>query len=712
MSKVCPTCGTPEALHAQFCTSCGRRLADTEDEGAGALPSGVVPSRSSGPSRGVRRSRTWLVAAGAVVGVAAIAAIITTVLRGSGASGGAKSPAEAVTVLAEALSADDLLAAVDVVAPDEAAGVHGLLTAIKDRAAVEQVPGLTGGEGIDVDIEVGSPSVNEVGDHAAIVGVDIDARLTSSTTGPLGLVLPAASEDSVQLEVVTVRIDGGWYVSPLLTLGHVLVERHDLPRGDYRALDDDRELGDGADDPDAAVDQLFESIAESDVDAAIDVLGTGEARFGRVFGDAIEELLDEVPEDRVAYQGSSLEDLGDGRRHVRGAELEITADDGSVTDVEVDDDCITVSSPGDVDEGERERRVCLTRHLDLLAPLERDGVVLRTVDAAGGHRVAVLASAADHATELVATLPRDALFAVLDAEHLDTATPLPIGGDDVAFDLSDRLYQTFEFPVTAGMSYQVTRELEDGESWDEVFLRNAEGVWQREYADVLRPEVDGIARVVVHAHGDCSVVCMPDGGTGSLRVRQAGTQDVAFPATYAGELGAGDLTILAFDVPNAEHLYIDVVNGEVATQVIDADGRVVATTSSSFEAPPGRYELVVTNRGSERTAFEVLATTAAAATTFTGGRTSVDVPLASSTPIELAVVAGTAVEVHAVGDDDQDIELHILWPDGTECHADDVYGSRPERCEAEMSVSGTATVTVSAYGFDDYGNANVTVSAS
>ncbi|MGH9269813.1 MAG: hypothetical protein ACRDZ2_00905, partial [Ilumatobacteraceae bacterium] len=505
------------------------------------------------------------------MGLGTLGVIGYTLLGGRSAQGGAGSPQDAVTLFADALAAEDLLAATDLVAPDEVIGVDALVTAVLDRAGAEEVSGLRAGEGADVRIDLVATEVDELGDDAAAVGVEagiaLDAR---SATGPVGLLLPSNADGEVEVRLITVRLDGRWYVSPLLSIGQLVTEELDLARGDYDVVGDDDTLGVGHDDAEAAIDALLQSSVDLDLEGVIGSVGTGEARFLRVFGDGIDELLEQIPEISLEYEGITVSPLGGGRTAIESAEVSwIDPDEGLSYRLELDDDCLEVSSSdGSGDEA------CASGDLELLEPLDHRGVVLRTDDVAGGHRVQLVASVADLAAELVAKLPREAMFVAAGAEFADTATSVA-SGSEVEVDF-DGAYQVYELPVSAGVTYIASFDTssEDDDVYLDHFIQRDDGSWEQK-SNVFVAEADGVARLVVSSYADCDAPCLPHGGgSGVLRVQTPAVQQVDFPATLTGELGVGGGIKLTFEVTEQTSATFT-VTGDLSMEVRGADGSYV-----------------------------------------------------------------------------------------------------------------------------------------
>ena len=130
--------------------------------------------------------------------------------------------------------------------------------------------------------------------------------------------------DGGDLELITVEIDGSWYVSPFLSAGHAWVESAGLPSGDFDLVGEERPGA--ASDPVAAVERYYDVQDLNDASQVAEVLGGGEGRFFHVFADALDvsgafddsgmEGYDAVMDGDVDYTLTELDDgPGGGQRH-------------------------------------------------------------------------------------------------------------------------------------------------------------------------------------------------------------------------------------------------------------------------------------------------------------------------------------------------------------------------------------------------------------
>ncbi|MGH9272054.1 MAG: hypothetical protein ACRDZ2_12345, partial [Ilumatobacteraceae bacterium] len=363
----------------------------------------------------------------------------------------------------------------------------------------------------------------------------------------------------------------------------------------------------------------------------------------------------------------------------------------------LDDDCVELSS-GDGSDDE----ACAAGDLELLEPLEHQGVVLRTDDVAGGERVQLIASVADLGAELIEKLPREAMFVAAGAEFADNATAVAVG-DEVQIDFEDA-YDVYELPVTAGITYIATfqDDGEDGDLFLDSYVQDEDGTWKQR-SSVFEAAADGVARLVVRSSGNCDAPCLPDGGgTGMLRVQSPTVQKVDFPADLTGELGASGGILFTFEVTEQTSLLLTLV-GDVSTELRRDDGTYVGSAGSALDLAPGGYELLLVNNGDSRQSFEVSPSEVAQGF---GAALSLSEGGEEGT---FEVEAGTMVNVAAEGTEGQDIVLLVRLPDGQSRYADNRFDDF-ETCRDLATVPCTASVTVSArVSGMTYGTASITV---
>ena len=367
----------------------------------GAFPGGVQPHFvpvGESPSTGRRK----MVALGlGVVGLLAVGFLAIRFLLGGSGTGGASSPEDVVNEMVAALNAQDPLALVDLMAPDELDGVDQLVEDGSqyiddlglDMLVEENLDDESSFE-LTVDLEADRVDVSMEGDDAAIVSFEFSGDIEvdgneevrealgddefSFDSRDLGDSIPTRSGD---LEMIVVQLDGKWYFSPMLTAGHYLVEGLGLPSGEYDEIGRERDAG--ANSPTEAIDALVEVINDPDADALAAALGGGEGRVAVVFRDAIDDAFAEIDTGGLRYELSvETDDIGAGRVEFAEIELRVAGELGDSATLLIEDTCAEVRNDGEIVSDE-----CLLEALDLPDDSNLDTTLwLETVEEDGGRR--------------------------------------------------------------------------------------------------------------------------------------------------------------------------------------------------------------------------------------------------------------------------------------------------------------------------------------
>lgn len=593
-------------------------------------PGGQPPFVPVDPSAG-SRGRGKLVGLGlGVVGLLAVGFLAIRFLLGGGSTGGADSPQAVVEEMVAAINAQDPLAVVNLMAPDELDGVDDL---IEDGAAYYRDLGLdrllddddvAAGDDesnvdISIDINLDQVEASLEGDDAAIVSFEVfgDLELSGNDTVTEQLGDDRFSFDSDdldasfptrsgELEMIVVKLDGKWYMSPMLTAGHYLVEASGLPRGEYDNIGGDR--GAGGETPEAAIQALVDVINNPDADDLAAALGGGEGRVAVAFRDAFAEGFAEIDNGGLAgdlrYEVSvETNDLGSGRVQLEAVELRVDGEFGDTATVTIEDDCLDVRDGGDIVTND-----CLLDVLDLPTDTDIDTTLwLDTVEEDGGYRVRIVPTITDVMGRFLTAIDdRQTLLFLLDEARRDDASTVQ-AGTDISIDFGGELYTVSEFAVEAGEAYNVTASA--GTEFD-VFVDGRFGSLQRRFGNDFVATVDGNARVVTYSEIDrdreCGVVgCIPTGdGEATLRIRQAGRQALPFPTRIAGELGPGDIRVFELQVESQQQVRIDVTGPGIEWRINDDFDVFIGTDTYDF--PPGTYEMVVINTsGDDATSYVI-----------------------------------------------------------------------------------------------------------
>ncbi|MFK7916664.1 MAG: hypothetical protein AB8G14_01190 [Ilumatobacter sp.] len=560
-----------------------------------------------------------------VVGLVAIGFLAIRFLTGGGTTGGASSPEAVVEEMVAAINAEDALAVVSLMAPDELDGVDqlvedgadyfrdlGLETLLEDdRAEAEEESSVD----VVIDIDVDQVDVSMEGERAAIVSFqvvgDIELSADDAVIDQIGdddIFFDSADLDgslptrSGELELIVVQLDGKWYLSPMLTAGHYIVEAAGLPRGDYDDIGADRDPG--ADSPEAAIEALVDVINNPDADDLAAALGGGEGRVAVAFRDAIDEGFSQIDTGALRYEVEvDTSDLGSGRVRLEQIELRVEGDFGDTATVVVEDDCIDFRDNGEIITND-----CLLDVLDLPTDNDIDTTLwLDTVDEDGGRRVRIVPTITDVMGRFLTAIDdRQTLLFLLEQAQRDEANSVE-AGSDIEIEFDGQLYAVNEFAIEAGEAYNVT--VSDGTEFD-LYADGEFGTMQARFGNDFVADVDGFARVVTYSDIDrtreCGVLgCVPSGrGDATLRIRQAGRQALPFPTRIAGEFGPGDIRVFELQVETEQFVRIDVAGPGIEWRILD-DFDIFAG-DDTYVLTPGTYEMVVINTsGDDATTYEI-----------------------------------------------------------------------------------------------------------
>lgn len=259
------------------------------------------------PTRVHEQASLRLVTAGAIAAlVVATGAFAVTALTNTAADGG-ESPEEVVEALVAAVEAEDLDSVADLLVPGEQEALAGPVFEAIDELIRLGVFGddldLSAIQGIDLRVDDLSMAVSPVDDdlvnvHTSatlVAGVDLDQlplgsalRTLIGLRGALDDPRPEPATEAIDLTIATVRRDGRWYISVFHSVGeHVRLEQGVGPLPAEPAI-----VPRGADNPDAAVDQLVAAAASLDVAGLIAMVNPdeGEAlyRYAPLLLDAVD----------------------------------------------------------------------------------------------------------------------------------------------------------------------------------------------------------------------------------------------------------------------------------------------------------------------------------------------------------------------------------------------------------------------------------------
>lgn len=318
---------------------------------------------SSGPSRTSR----WL-AGIAVAGLLAAGGFAIAYLLPE-----ANSPEEAVRGLVTAIADEDLLGALDAVAPSERDLIKGTIVDVADELrrleVLDEDADLSGVQGVDIEVDDLELSADALGDGVSLVSISADATYSVDPAKlPIGSFVEAQTDGAPlgepvserqridRLQLVAVEEGGRWYVSLLYSVADALRRETDSPppafgKGVQPA---------GAASPEEAVRGMVDAGGSLDVRRALAFLPPDEAK---ALHDYAPLFLDEVDERVAEIRGSftfalktfdtSVERDGDEATvTIERVAVEASYEDEDVS-VAYDGKCVTFSS-----DNEDEQRTC------------------------------------------------------------------------------------------------------------------------------------------------------------------------------------------------------------------------------------------------------------------------------------------------------------------------------------------------------------------
>lgn len=380
--------------------------------GPAAQPPGIpYPAYGPLPPQPPQRRRTGMMV-GSLVAVIALAAagVATYVFAFAGSAAGAPSPKEAAVNLVNALGKNDVVGLLDGLAPAEGAVAKDYLTesltqlkrleVIKPETRAEQITGIAfTAENLVFD----DAAEERVNDHLSITKL-VDGKITISsdwsqvplTERFLKKAFPdgvpenetetidisdeiAESDDQEPVRIATVRVDGEWYPSLFYTIADAGL------REEGKSWPATPIAANGADSPEAAVNELVEAVLRADAKRAIELTPPDEMGALHDAGELLVEAAgDDEPADVTLTElTTKVDDVAGGKR-VSLTKLAAENGDGQKFSIEVDGDCVKVDDDGDRQE------VCGKDLAEMVAEFaELDGTSLTDDQLAAIERVAV-----------------------------------------------------------------------------------------------------------------------------------------------------------------------------------------------------------------------------------------------------------------------------------------------------------------------------------
>lgn len=557
-----------------------------------------------------------------VVGVLGVAAVGFFVVRAvTGGSGGASSPEAAVEDLAAALEEEDPVAALATMNPDEVEALGDVYESAAERAgAIGFAPEADALGGVDIALSGLRYDVDELGDGVAKVTVSGGADVTV-TRDELGdqtdavierqaeadgeeadsrfegeledsdLVVTDDDGDEVDPFVVTVRRDGGWYVSPLHTAAQYGVEALGLDSPSFPPSED----GEAAEDPEAAVRALLEAAGAADGAATGGLVGgeTGEA--ARSYSGALEGLVGELGEDTEAEVTELETEVSE--REAGGQRVTITRLEGTLTYTDEDEGeqvaqvvwdgrCLDVTeedsdAEGDTMSEDEEELDVGSSHFCLTDGWERvgiDSLSVVAVEEEGGWRIDPLATLTDYAAEVVPELGEDTILRLVDHPELAEPTAALEAGTATDVDLNEAGFAVATLEATAGDPFTISSELPDDVDDElQAFLVAPDGSTRSAFS-LVEPEESGEYLLVLGKDGFSP-------GTASVRVSNLSRRELAVGTEAPGEIAQpGDIIEYSVDLEADTEYVVTFDDPELAFSVIDPDGLALDPTTSDDDS--------------------------------------------------------------------------------------------------------------------------------
>ena len=666
-----------------------------------------------------------------VIGVAASAVIALLLLRSSRhTTGGAANPKAAVQSLADSISAGDLAATADVIAPDELHDVKDLVTSMQGAAVRLGVTSIASKNGGTLKFDIANLDDETLGKSASKVTIDGSASIagddqpTGFVQGLIGtghhsdrvtskeLTFRTKSGKSIKPFVIVIKEGDGWFVSPLLTAGEYARVALDLPSGDYDQIAGSKKSTPAAT-PKAALQTMMDAIPDLDANQFSKALAPGEARLFRVFDSAISKEIDNINRDNGnrAHNLLSVDNiqLGDGKT----ADVKVlksfdatttrTFSDGqrSTRSYTLDNDCFSRTSSG----GDNDRcivsRAAAKKHLGL-GDLE-----ISFVKSGSGYLVSPLATLTDALKTVARNVDQQTFDQFFGVEYLETPTAAT-ADRAIPLDFSAKPYAVFQLPAHSDITVNAQNA-----NYDE-FEQSDNSRWERTYLD--GPSEHPI-RIVVKSEDYCSNLlvdtCGGDTKTATTATTAAESSGstvpsnidpkasiVTFSSIYRQTLPAAGI-VHAVIQPDASAVYTFPPTADGGPYAItdgndsDASLRGNVLTIRNNSAQPKEYNITV----QEGHAFG-----------FDNGSSSTNVTAGSSgSTVSLHVTAGQhlVVTFRVTGGGRANIRSQTLTPSSD--NTSDSSRDDLEYTFDNINASGTLDFVITAVSSD---SVNVSVSAS
>jgi hypothetical protein len=700
-------------------------------------PAGPEGPWSSGPPPAAgpphRGGKGRLGALVVVAGMLATALVGTLVFRSVSQSGGAGSPEAAVQQLADAVAAEDPLAAIAALDPRE---VRTLGQFYKDAQTKSEKLGLTKEDkafgGVDLRFEDLEYEVEELGDDVAKVTVTDGSLRYDVETEDFGPMVRdgagddkydesgTVGQDELRYEIdgdrrdpfiMVVKRNGGWYVSPFFTLAEYIVDAGDLPEGDFDA---DMKGKADAESPEDAVRDLATAIEKVDAGEVLDVLAS-DADVLRAYRDSITQGFEESLEDcqdecNVELTIDELEldsaELGPDTSKVTITSASGTAayddEDGDRVEstFEYDGECVTATVDGETEEPE-----CFdatSRRMGV------DSVFLVAVKDDGRWAVSPVATLLEYG-RVVLDAVDDNLMRRVAGTQSEVEDPEKVTfGESFEAELNDAGWATYAIDLEEGTEVMV--EVDDSSLEDDgaTGILFDEGGSQVGYQDIVTIEEDGTYRLLIirdeyaAATVDVTVGEVPSEPI-EVGVEVSGSIDgESDVADYTFEGKEGDVVDVTIDDEDLGLAVFDPDGDELMSDFDDAyelptDGTYRVRVSGRFDTPSSDFTLLVAEPAPFTVDGEVPTGPLSGSVAYAFDTTSYDIEIRSDQKVTVTVTpdAVTDVTLSAYGARGDTEPVNAAGPAGVETFVIDgsVATSWSIEVFTEVEVPGTFTVS-------------------
>lgn len=635
-----------------------------------------------------------------VVGVLGVRAL-------TGGGSGAGSAEAAVEQMVDGIAAEDPVAVVAAMNPEEVRILGDLIGASQDRIAeLGFVDGADPWAGAEAEVTSLELSTEELADGVVQVNIDeleidwevdpeatsdrfqevIDASSSDEEDEPEredgsfdegDLVAEDDEGDEVDPFVVAVEEDGSWYVSPMYTAAQYIAVLTDT-EPDFAAVDD--EVGEPGETPTDAVERLAVAVGNLDIDGGLAVLPTTELAPLRAYRGVVErELQDAIDEgelDEIDFQLSDVEtteeDLGDGLTKVViesfEGEFAYSSDDSEIEGTFAwDGECLTseVTEDGDTETGED----CVEREEREAYGL--DGFFVVTAEERGGHVVSPVATLLEYWRVALDSVDESVVLEAFGAPHLIEPGLTLAPGESGEVEVTKAGVAVVAAQLEDDVDYVLTYQTEDGDDYGggyvDIYLDDELVDWASS-GSPFRLDDAGDYRLVIGGGSPGEVV--------PVALEELDAESVELPATVSGSLGAGEVAAYEFEVDGSAEGELQVDVNELSSDdyssitLLDPDGYSSYYSDGDSETTTlveGTWTLVV-NGGADGIDYEVELAIVEEGSSGGGGSsdgTTVSVAPGAPVTVPIDLEEGQEVDISAYPSGIADIRLVLFDPAAT-----------------------------------------------